>query len=123
MTTSILIIIGGCFGALGAFQLQKAGLSPVVASCLVGLIVAVIGAWLNSEDIAMVIFAGSFVKMTTVSIASFPIMLLAGLACGILYLLAEPIFIGYGGKLGAIAFISTAIVLFLFLVIRKEVGW
>lgn len=119
MTTSILIIIGGCLGAIGAFQLQKAGLSPVVASCLVGLLGAVIGAWLNSEDIAMVIFAGSFVGMTTVSIASFPLMLLAGVACGVLYLLAEPYFVGYGGKLGAIAFISTAIVLSLFWVIRK----
>lgn len=121
MATSVLIIIGGILGALGTFQLQKVGVSPVVASCSIGLLGALIGYWMNSEDLAMVIFAGTFVGMTTVSIASFPIMLLAGLACGILYLLAEPIFVGYGGKLGAIAFISVVVVLFLFWA-EKEVG-
>lgn len=122
MTTSVLIIIGGTLGALGTFQLQKMGLSPVVASCIVGLLGALIGTLIKSEDLSMVIFAGSFVGMTTVSIASFPIMLLAGLACGILYLLAEPVFVGYGGKLGALAFISVGVVLFLFWVVGKQVG-
>ena len=114
MITSGLIIIGGCFGALGTFQLQKVGLSPVVASCIIGLLGALIGYWMNAEDLAMVIFAGSFVGMTTVSLGSLPIVLLAGLACGVFYLIAEPIFVGYGGKLGAIAFISLLIVLFVF---------
>lgn len=122
MLTSILIIIGGCLGALGTFQLQKSGLSPVVASCIVGLFGALIGYWMNSEDLSMVIFAGSFVGMTAVSIASFPIILLAGISCGIVYLLSEPIFVGYGGKLGATAFVSVLIVLFLFWVIGKNEG-
>jgi len=122
MLTTILIIIGGCLGAIGTFQLQKMGLSPVVASCGVGLLGALIGYLMKNEDLAMVIFAGSFVGMTTVSIASLPIMLIAGLACGTLYVLTEPVFVGYGGKLGAIAFVSVAIVLALFMVFRKEVG-
>lgn len=122
MLTTLLIIIGGCHGAIGAFQLQKMGLSPVVASCLVGLLGALIGFWMKNEDLSMVIFTGSFVGMTTVSIASLPIMLIAGLACGILYVLAEPIFVGYGGKLGAIAFVSVGIVLALFMVFRKGIG-
>ena len=109
-------------GALGAFQLQKVGLSPVVASCLVGLLGALIGYWLNSEDLSMVIFAGSFVGMTAVSLASFPIILLAGFACGILYVLTEPIFVGYGGKLGAIAFISVAVIVLLFSFFGKDSG-
>lgn len=122
MLTTLLIIIGGCFGAIGAFQLQKAGFSPVVASCTVGLLGALIGYWMKNEDLAMVIFAGSFVGMTAISIATLPIILIAGLACGILYLLAEPIFVGYGGKLGAIAFVSVGIVLVLFLVLPKGTG-
>ena len=122
MLTTIFIIIGGCLGAIGTFQLQKIGLSPVVASCAVGLLGALIGYLMKNEDLAMVIFAGSFVGMTTVSIASFPIMLIAGLACGVLYVLSEPIFVGYGGKLGAIAFVSVAIVLGLFMVLSKEAG-
>lgn len=122
MLTTILIIIGGCLGALGTFQLQKVGLSPVVASCVIGLLGALTGYLMKNEDLAMVIFAGSFVGMTTVSIASLPIMLIAGLACGILYVLTEPIFVGYGGKLGAIAFVSVAIVLGLFMILPKEAG-
>lgn len=122
MITSALIISGGCLGAVGAFQLQKAGLSPVVASCIVGLLGALVGYFMNTEDVAMVIFAGSFVGMTTFSIASLPIILLAGLACGILYLLSEPFFVGYGGKLGAIAFISVAIVFLTYWAFKKEAG-
>lgn len=122
MLTSVLIIIGGSLGALGAFQLQKAGLSPVVASCIIGLFGALIGYGMNSEDLSMVIFAGSFVGMTSISLASFPIMLFAGIACGIIYLVAEPVFEGYGGKLGATAFVSVLIVMLLFWFFEKEVG-
>ena len=119
MLTTLLIIIGGCLGAIGTFQLQKVGLSPVVASCGVGLVGALIGFGLKNEDLSMVIFAGSFVGMTTVSIASFPIIIIAGLACGILYWLSLPLFDGYGGKLGALPFISVSVVLVLFMVLKK----
>jgi hypothetical protein len=122
MLTTLLIILGGCLGALGTFQLQKFGLSPVLASCLTGLLGALIGYGLKNEDLSMVIFAGSFVGMTAVSIASLPIILIAGLACGILYWLSLPIFDGYGGKLGALAFISVSIVLFLIWVVEKKVS-
>ena len=122
MLTTVLIIIGGCLGALGTFQLQKMGISPVVASCCVGLIGALIGYGMKNEDLTMVIFAGSFVGMTTVSIASLPIIIIAGLACGVLYWLTLPLFDGFGGKLGALAFISVAIVLLLFWMFRKQVG-
>jgi hypothetical protein len=117
MLANILIIIGGCLGAISAFQLQKLGFNPIVASCLVGLAGTLIGTLLKTEDLALVIFAGSFVGMTAVSITSFPLILLAGLICGILYLIAEPIFDGYGGKLGAMAFVSVVVVM-----VVKEVG-
>jgi len=122
MLTSVLIVLGGCLGAFGAFQLQKTGLSPVIASCIVGIIGALIGYALHSEDLPMVIFAGSFVGMTAVGMASLPIILLAGLSCGILYLLAAPVFVGYGGKLGTIAFISVTIVFTFYWIIGKDVG-
>lgn len=109
-------------GAIGTFQLQKVGLSPVVASCIVGLLGALLGYWISSEDIPMVVFAGSFVGMTAVSIASFPIILLAGITCGIIYLLSEPIFVGFGGKLGATAFVSLVVIMFLFFVFEKGTG-
>lgn len=121
MLTTFLIIIGGCLGALGTFQLQKIGISPVVASCIVGLVGALIGYLLKNEDLAMVIFAGSFVGMTTVSIASLQIILIAGTTCGALYWFALPFFDGYGGKLGALAFISVAVVLLLWM-LKKEIS-
>jgi hypothetical protein len=88
----------------------------------VGLLGALIGYGMKNEDLAMVIFAGSFVGMTTISIASLPLILLAGLACGILYVLSESIFVGYGGKLGAIAFVSLIVVVFMFGIFGKATG-
>lgn len=111
MLTNVLIIIGGCLGALGTYQLQKLGWSPVAASCTLGLLGVVIAQWMQQEDLAMIIFAGSFIGMTTVSVASFPLILFAGVICGALYILLEPYFDGYGGKLGALAFISLLIVM------------
>ena len=122
MLTTLLIILGGCLGAIGTFQLQSMGASVVVASCIVGLLGALIGYGMKNEDLAMVIFAGSFVGMTTISIASLPLILLAGLACGILYVLSESIFVGYGGKLGAIAFVSLIVVVFMFGIFGKATG-
>lgn len=122
MITTLFIILGGCLGAIGTFQLQKMGLSAVVASCLIGLLGALVGFGMKNEDLAMVIFAGSFVGMTAVSVATLPIIISAGLACGILYVLAEPIFEGYGGKLGAIAFVSVAVIILLFSLFGKDSG-
>jgi len=113
MLTTSLIILGGCLGAYGTFQLQKMGLSPVIASCIIGLIGALIGYGWGNEDISMVIFAGSFVGMTSITLASVPVILIAGLGCGLLYWLSLPLFEGFGGKLGALAFISLSLVLFL----------
>ena len=122
MLTTIFIILGGCLGAIGTYQLQKTGLSPVIASCIVGLAGAFIGYLLKNEDLSMVIFAGSFVGMTTVAIASTPLILIAGLACGTLYWASTQVFDGYGGKLGALAFISVGIVMTLFWLIEKQGG-
>lgn len=114
MVTSIIIILASCLGAMTTFLLQKAGLNAVIASCIVGLIGALIGYLANNEDFSMVIFAGSFVGMTTASFVSLPIILIAGLTCGGFFLLSAPLFDGYGGKLGALAFISVLAVFLIF---------
>ncbi len=116
MITSIFIIIGGIFGAVGAFQLQKWGLHPVVASCIVGLVGYLVAYFTQKENLALVVFAGSFVGMTAASIATSPMILVAGTICGLLFIVTEPIFDGYGGKLGAIAFVSVGVVFLLFMV-------
>lgn len=120
MITGIMILFGGCAGAVSTYYIQKMGCTPVIASCLIGLAGALLGYLVDSEDLAMVIFAGTFVGMTTVSIATLPIMVSGGLLCGILYLLTAPLFEGYGGKLGAIAFISLLVVFFLIQVIGTK---
>ena len=122
MFTISLIIIGGCFGAIATYYLQKIGLNAVIASCIVGLVGALIGYFFKTEDITYVIFAGSFVGMTAISITSLPIICIAGTLCGVLYLFTENHFIGYGGKLGAIAFVSLIIVSSLFWMFRKNLA-
>lgn len=119
MLTTLLIVLGGCLGAYATYQIQRFGLSPVVASCLVGLIGAVIAYFLKNEDLAMVIFAGSFVGMTAATVASTPMIILAGLTCGLLYAASTHLFDGYGGKLGALAFISVGLILLLFWLFKK----
>jgi len=122
MESSLLILVAGCLGAIGTFQLQKTGINVIVASCVVGLVGELIGHLLNNEDLAMVIFAGSFVGMTTASFVSLPIILVAGFICGGLYLISAPLFDGFGGKLGALAFISVLVVFLIFTLFDPKIS-
>lgn len=118
MVISLLIVVGGILGTLATFYLQKWGLHAVLASCFVGLVGYLIAYLIQQEDLALVVFAGTFVGMTAVSMVSFPMILLAGGLCGLLFIFTEPFFIGYGGKLGAIAFVSVGVVLLLQLIYK-----
>jgi hypothetical protein len=112
----LIMMIGGAVGAVLTFLLQKNGLSAVVASCLIGLLGAGIGALIPGSTYAYlpaVVFAGTFVGMTALNIGSVPIMIAAGAGAGLLYALTvTTVFPGYGGKLGTVAFISTILVVF-----------
>ncbi len=109
------MIAGGVVGAVLTFLLQKQGLSPVFSSSLIGIIVASIGFFLPqpfSVYIPAVVFAGTFVGMTALSLANVPIMIFAGALAGLLYaLFYSVIFPGYGGRLGVVAFIATLVVI------------
>lgn len=102
------MILGGAGGALATFLLQKYGVSAVVASALVGLSGAALGFFLSDSNLPAVIFAGSFVGMTALTITSVPFIVIAGAISGLLYALMVSfnIFPGYGGRLGTIAFIA-----------------
>ncbi len=112
---ALLMILGGAVGAGLTFLLQRYGVSAVVASSLIGLAGAAVGFFLSDTALPAVIFAGSFVGMTALSVTSLPFILIAGAGSGILYLLmvAFNVFPGYGGRLGTIAFIATVLVLWL----------
>ena len=107
MYQTLLILLGGTLGALATFALQKFELSAVVSSCLVGLIGAILGHFLKNEHLALIIFTGSFVGMTTTGLGSYPLVGLGGLVAGLIYLISLDVFAGYGGRLGTIAFLST----------------
>lgn len=119
MQQTFLLIIAGAFGAIATYILQRFGLSIVVASCIVGLLGAMTGHFLELPQLSIVIFAGSFVGMTSTAIGSIPLILLAGALTGLFFKLSSNIFVGFGGRLGTIAFLSTVLSFYLFLAVKK----
>ena len=123
MLESLILILGGIGGAVFTFLLQKAGCSAVVASCIVGLIGALIGHFTLSTHLPLIVFCGSFVGMTSLTLGSIPLMILGGALCGLVYKISLNVFAGYGGRLGTIAFISTVISVYLFSALKQVVKY
>jgi len=95
------------------FLLQKQGVPAVAAASVVGLCSAIIGHFTQLTYLPVVAFAGAFVGMTSPHIASLPFIVAAATFAGLLYHLSTNTFVGMGGRLGVIAFLS---VLFCWLV-------
>lgn len=92
-------------GILSYFLSHDIGLGPVVAASLVGLI-----GLLVVPDLAIPIYCGSFVGMTSNNLLySHSEVALASAIAGGIYLLTRNVFSGFGGKLGTIALIGTAL--------------
>ena len=81
MNLTFLILLGGLLGSVATFSLQKAGISAVIASCIVGLVGALAGHLLKNDHLALIVFAGTFVGMSSTSVGSWPVIL-GGLAWG-----------------------------------------
>lgn len=98
-------------GLIGCWALnQYLNWSLFVSSALVGLIGSFIptSKTLNNHDTSAIIYAGSFAGMSSVSIIPHPAYLIVlGMIGGFTYYKFTPYFIGLGGKLGTIAFISS----------------
>ncbi len=122
MQQIFILIIGGIVGAITTFLLQKYGMSTVVASCLVGLIGSLFGHYLKSSHLPLVIFAGSFVGMTSTSIGTIPLVILGGAFAGLIYNFSLNIFVWVGGRLGIIAFISTITSFYIILIVKKIIS-
>lgn len=116
---SIILILGSTGGALITFLLQKHLVSAVVASCLVGLLGAFLEFVFHTPHLALVVFAGSFVGMTSANFGTVPLVLISGGLAGIVYIFSLKIFPGFGGKLGSIAFLSTTIVFYILSFFKK----
>ncbi|WP_423189338.1 hypothetical protein ACO1PF_12235 [Alkalibacterium sp. f15] len=97
----LLALVGGAY--ITFILNHQLGLGGVLASSVIGLS----GAYLF-KNYAAAIYCGSFVGMACNLIFSNPFsFMLASLIAGILFILSEQLFKGYGGKLGFIAFCGT----------------
>ena len=119
MQQVFIFALGGIVGATATFLLQKYGCSVVVASCVVGLAGALLGHSTQTTHLPLVIFAGSFVGMTSPSVGTLPLVMLAGLGSGVLYHISTNIFAGFGGRLGTIAFLRTTATFYLLWAMTK----
>lgn len=101
----------GCMFCVG-LQTQL-NLNPVLSSAMVGFL----GTFfhlpnLDSKRLHSAIYSGSFAGMCTVQVLKGQEQIIIVSVLGaFLYLLSEKYLIGYGGKLGTIAFVSCAFIL------------
>ena len=100
-------------GCLFCYLLQVDGhLSPVTSSALVGLIATFIPlpARLDKKSIYAAVYAGTFAGMCSQEIlAGHPHILIISMIGAAIFVAAKSRFNGIGGKLGAMAFISSLI--------------
>lgn len=90
------------------------GFSPVLAAATVGFLGSFyhFSKWVEKQGIHAIIYAGAFTGMCAPEYLSSPqYVLFVSVIGSFLYLFSKPYLVGFGGKLGIIAFIST---LFLF---------
>jgi hypothetical protein len=101
--------LDGLFVILGVFVTYSLnhflGISVVLASSFTGLVAYF---FIRKRDIA--IYCGSFAGMVSVSLFGFIEVSVLALICAFIFILTKPLFKGYGGKLGTIAFMSSLIV-------------
>lgn len=92
---------------------------PVQASALVGLVGGLICPALLTagEGVAAVVFCASFAGMARPGrVPGVGAMAVAGALCGVLVAATSPVLVGFGGKLGTIAFAACLVVRGLFVV-------
>jgi hypothetical protein len=93
-------------GGLAAYALaHEVSLGPVIAASLVGLFSSLI--W---PETSIAAYCGAFVGMTSEFLLfNYLEVALAGLIAGVVFVLAINVFNGFGGKLGTIALVGTAL--------------
>lgn len=91
---------------------QRAGLGPVVGSALVGLAAGAGLPLVASPEgtLAAAAFCASFVGMSSTDRLDAGGIAAAGAVCGVVFVAVSPAFVGAGGKLGTVAFLSCAAV-------------
>jgi hypothetical protein len=100
---AVYALLANTAGALLTFWAsQDLGFGPVIASAVVGLVGSLLLPKVSAE-----IYTGSFVGMCSIGIAPhFSRLLMAGMFAGLIFYTSRHVLIGFGGKLGTIAFTS-----------------
>ena len=96
-------------GCVGCFLLQRQiHVSAVVGSAVVGLL----GTFLPESEAQALIYSGSFAGMCSEEILGSHLQVLfLSLVGSAIFIVAKPHFKGMGGKMGAIAFVSSLFLL------------
>ncbi|WP_435094964.1 hypothetical protein [Halorubrum sp. N11] len=107
-TVAAGLVVSAAVAALATFLVSvRLDHGPVVGSAVVGLVAGVVcpPLFAAGDAVAAVAFCASFVGMATPERIPGPgAMLLAGGTAGVAFVGAAPYFVGFGGKLGTIAF-------------------
>jgi len=105
--------LDGLFAAFGVFVTYSIvhffGISAVLASSFTGLLGFLI---FRKHEIAL--YCGSFAGMVSVALFNYYEVTILALLCAFIFLLTKPLFSGYGGKLGTVAFMSSLITFSIF---------
>ncbi len=106
-------------GAITTYLLSnKFHLSTTISSSLVGFLGVIIFEKINKEKYKLVpasLYCGSFIGMSAMVVVHNPlVILIAGILGGLIFVKSQNYFIGIGGKLGTMAFISVVITVFFF---------
>jgi hypothetical protein len=113
----LTIFLALYLGCLGCALLQAQwGWSSILASSALGFAVTFLPwpARLNQREIQVAFYTGTFAGMSSSQILSSPLQILAvSLVGAALYLAAKPYFNGLGGRMGALAFLATSLLLLL----------
>ncbi len=103
----------GCMGCLEVRSLF--GFSSVSASACVGLVATALPSFggIDRRRIHAVAYAGTFAGMGSLELLHQPLLLLTlSIVGAAVYWLLRPVFVGVGGKLGTVAFV-TSLLLFI----------
>ncbi len=107
-TKTSIKLVSGIFVIIGAMItnvfVSSLNLPVVMASALVGYFGHLM---FKRQEVA--IYCGSFVGMTSVTVFMFQEIVVLAIAAAIIFVLTQAVYIGFGGKLGSIAFISSII--------------
>ena len=107
------LVVAAAVAAVATFVVSvRLDHGPVVGSAVVGIVAGVVcpPLFAAGDAIAAVAFCASFAGMATPErIPGSGAMLFAGAVSGVVFVGAAPFFVGFGGKLGTIAFVACVV--------------